>query len=198
MEYRTQNAEAPLGRELIAMGKIELLAMEFDKAGLTVDNHTALFLEIVETPHVVVACEEVYLYSPVGKLGYLAEETGIALGNGIAVLIPEVEHIPEHIHGSSLILDFVEERYQTALMCTAVLNGPGAKMCIGKEIDFLHSNCLCCLMFNVLLFNVFDEFKHRTSLIKHCVLLLSVYYCSGKYCGKHIIEGPIRALPPRS
>ena len=98
VEYRAQDAEALLGRELVTMGKEELLIMEFNKTGFAVDNHTAFLLEVVKTPHVVVAGEEVYLHSPVGKLGHLAKETCKALGHGIPVLVPEIEHIAKHIH----------------------------------------------------------------------------------------------------
>ena len=122
------------------MGKIELLAMKFYKTRFAVDNHPTLLLKVVEAPHVVVACKEMYLYTLVGKFRDLTEETGISLGNSIAELIPEVEHVPEHIHSSGLILDFVKEGHKTALMGTAMLYCPRAKVCIGKEIYLLHGN----------------------------------------------------------
>ena len=124
VEYRTQDAEALLGRELVTMGKEELLIMEFNKTGFAVDNHTAFLLEVVKTPHVVVAGEEVYLHSPVGQLGHLAKETCKALGHGIPVLVPEIEHIAKHIHRCGLVLYLVEERHKTALVRTWVFNGP--------------------------------------------------------------------------
>ena len=91
------------------MGKKELLAIQFKKTRLAMNNHSTLLLKIIKAPHVMITSKEVHLYSLVGKFGHLAKETGIAFGNCVAELIPEIKDIAEHIYGSSLILDFVKE-----------------------------------------------------------------------------------------
>ena len=91
------------------MGKKELLAIQFKKTRLAMNNHSTLLLEIIETPHIMITCKEMHLHPSVGKFGHLAKETGIAFGHCIAEFIPEVKHIAEHIHGSSFILYFIKE-----------------------------------------------------------------------------------------
>ena len=102
--------------------------------------NTALTLQIAEHPYIVVAYEIVYLHTAVCQFGYLTQETGIAFGHNIFVLIPVVEHVAQHINGLRLILDVIKETHQTAFLHTAVINGPGAQMRIGNEIYTLHSD----------------------------------------------------------
>ena len=142
MEHSTQETETLFGRELIAMGKIYLFSIQLYKAGLAMDCHSALLLKIVETPHIMVTGEKVYLDAFIGEFGHLSKETCVAFRHNILELIPEVEHITQHIHSSRSILDFIEERYKTALMCAAMFNSPRTKMRIGEYIYLFHDS-LC-------------------------------------------------------
>ena len=139
-ETCTHESVHPVTRELVTMRKIYLLSINFKQARFTMNCHTAFLFEIIETPLVMVTCKKMHLYTAVCKFGQLAKETCIALRYGITEFVPEIEHIPQHIYCSCLILNLVEKRYETTLMGAAMLNGPRAKVSIGKEIYLLFHN----------------------------------------------------------
>ena len=123
---------------LVAMGQKENFVVQLYGVGMTVNNHTTLLLEIIATPGVVVAGEEMHLYASVGELGYFTQETGEALGNDQFELVPVIEHIAQQINGGSTLFDTVEEIHQPALLGARVLQGTTAKVSIGQEIYVLH------------------------------------------------------------
>ena len=69
-----------------------------------------------------------YFDPAVGQFRQLAEETGVALGHYVAVLVPEIEHIAEHIDGRSLRLDTVEKPYKPAFLHPGVGDGQRAQV----------------------------------------------------------------------
>ena len=62
---------------------------------LEVEVHTALLLEIVATPHIVVAGEEVDGDTLIGKACKGAQDTHEALGNDTTIFKPEVEYVAQ-------------------------------------------------------------------------------------------------------
>jgi hypothetical protein len=86
----------------------------------------------------MVAREEMHLHAQVRELAHLAQKAGIALVYDQLVLKPEVKHIAQHIDGSRLVFDAVEETNQPPLLCAGVLDGTTAQVGIGKKVYRLH------------------------------------------------------------
>lgn len=120
------------------MGKEKDLVANLRGKGLTMENDAALLLQIAIGPYIVVAREEMHLYTKVGQLRELAEEASATLWHDILVFVPKVEHIAQEIDCARLVLDTIEETNDAPLQCAAVRDGPRPKMGIGKEIDVLH------------------------------------------------------------
>jgi hypothetical protein len=60
------------------------------------------------------------------------------LGTTYYVLVPEVEHVAQQVHGFRLVLDAVEEIHQAPFLRASMLDGPRAQVRIGKEINIFH------------------------------------------------------------
>ena len=120
------------------MGQIEDLSADFQSAWLTMDDDAALFLQIIQHPHVVITAEIVHLHTQVSQFADFAQETGIAPGHHLLILEPEVEHVAHHINSLSLLLDLVEEIDQTPLLCASVLDGTASQMGIADKVYILH------------------------------------------------------------
>ena len=103
------------------------------------ERHAAFLFEIVVLPEVVVADEIVNLHAEVGEFADFAEQSREALGHGVAVLVPEVEHVAEEVDGRGLVLDGVEEVHQSPLLGAGMGNGQAAEVGIGEEIYVLHA-----------------------------------------------------------
>ena len=140
MEDTAYHLERLVGvAQSVAVGQIEDLAIELDGLRLLVQDDATFLCQIVIGPDVVVACEVVHLDAHVCQLGYLSKETGEAFGHHIFIFVPEVKHIAQQIDSCCLLLDRVKEAHQSSLLHASVLNGPRAKVGIGKEIDILHN-----------------------------------------------------------
>jgi hypothetical protein len=100
----------------VTVGKIECLAVDFERLWLMVNDNAALFFKIAIFPDVVVSSEEMHLYASVGEFGYLAEKARVALWHDVLVLMPEIEHIAQEIHGRCLCLNLIEKTHETAFL----------------------------------------------------------------------------------
>ena len=121
VEYPAQQFErAAVVAQAVAVGKMEHLAVNLGGKGLVVHRHATLLLQVVVSPNVVVAREEVHLDAHIGQLRQLAEEAGETLWHHIFIFIPEVEHVAKEVNGRCLVLDGVEKSHQPALLHPAV------------------------------------------------------------------------------
>jgi len=109
----------------VAVCEVEGLAIKFHGAGLLMEYQSALFLQIVIRPDIVVARKEMHFHAKVGELGELAEEARVALGHYVAILVPEVEHIAKEIYGFCLVFYLVEEIDKATFLHPSVGNGEG-------------------------------------------------------------------------
>ena len=124
MEYALDELEALVGvSQPISVSQEEYLSIKFNGLWLLVQDNAALFLQIPVCPDVVVAREVVHFHAHICQLRYFSEETGEALGNHIAVFVPEVEHIAQQVDGSGLGLDAVKEPYQPSLLHSLMGDG---------------------------------------------------------------------------
>ena len=114
--------------QAVAVGQIEYLSVYFGGYRLGVEGDAALLLEVIVGPDVVVAGEEVHLDAHVRQLGKLAEEARVALWHNVFVLVPEVEHVAEQVHGGGFRLYVVEETHQAAFLRACVVDGQRAQM----------------------------------------------------------------------
>ena len=152
VEEDTEELEFLVGiTQSVAMGKEEYLSVYLCCERLLVQYHSTFFLQVVEGPDVVIACEVVYLHTHIREFRQFAEETGISTRHDILELIPEVEHVAKEIDGGSLVLDAVEKPDQPALMHSAMVDGKGAQMSVRKEIYILHP---IFQFFNLSIFNL--------------------------------------------
>ena len=122
----------------VAMTDKEYLVVDFYGLWLVVYYHTALFFQIAVCPHIVVAGKEMHFHSHIRQFREFAQEPGIAFRYYIFILVPEIKHISQQIDGCSLMLDAVEETYESAFLHSAVRDCPRAEMRIRKEIYIFH------------------------------------------------------------
>lgn len=99
-----------------------------------VEVHTALLLEIVATPHIVVAGEEVDSNALIGKAGEGAQNTNEALGYDTTILKPEVEYVAHQKYCLSIILDALQPTHEELLGATSLLLITRSKVNIRGEI----------------------------------------------------------------
>ena len=103
------------------------------------DGHSTFRLQIVLTPHVVIACKEMHFHAHVRQFAHLAQKSGVAFRHHFLVLKPEVEDVAKQKDGFGLVLDGVEEIDKTALAGATVFHRTAAQMGIGYEIVVLHN-----------------------------------------------------------
>ena len=138
-EDEAQQLELRVGvAEAVAVGQEEDLVAEFQRQWFAVHDDAAFFLQIVVGPDVMVTGEEVHLYAEVRQLADFAQEAREALRHHQFILMPEVEHIAQHIYSACFVLDTIKEAHESALLRTTVLHGAAAQMGIGDEINGLH------------------------------------------------------------
>ena len=123
-KHSTKHLELPISiAQSIAMCQVELLAIDFTSHRLAVDDDSTFLFQIVTTPNVVIANEEMYFHAQVGEFGNLAEETCVTLRHYQLELIPEIKHIAQQIDSTRLVLDAVKEVHQSAFLRTAMFYG---------------------------------------------------------------------------
>ena len=91
----------------------------------------------------MVASEEVNLNPTVTHLGDLPEEAHVTTGDDSTVLKPVVEHIPEEVHRTRLLLDALQPAHQTLLHGTRILMIARPEVGITGEEDLLALAHLC-------------------------------------------------------
>lgn len=139
MEERAQETELPVGiSQAVTVGEVEYLVGQFECHRLPMQDDSALALQIIGAPNVVVACEEVHLHPIVSEFAHLSQEACEASGDHCGVLEPEVKHVAQHIYGTRLVLYVVKETHQAAFLLPAVLQSATAQMGVTDEIDVLH------------------------------------------------------------
>ena len=139
VEHPAQELELAVGvAESVAMCQVEHLTIDIGGQRLAMQDDAAFLFEVSVGPDVVVTREVMNLDTHIGEFRQLSKETCIALGHHMSVLVPEVEHVAQQIDGSRLLLDAVEESYQSALLHALMLYGKRAQMGVGQEIDILH------------------------------------------------------------
>jgi hypothetical protein len=139
MKQAAQVFELPVVvAQAIAMCKIERLTVKFRYDTFTMQNNATLLFQIIATPDIVIADKEMHFHAQVGQLRNLAQEAGVAFWHYQFELVPKIEHIAQHVHSFSLMLDAVEKVHQTTLLRAGMRNGTRTQMGIGEEIDILH------------------------------------------------------------
>ena len=122
---------------LVAMRQTEGLAIELDDLGVVVDFRPQLRLHVVGEPHIVVAREEVDLDTTVAHLSDLPEEAHVSTGDDRTVFEPIVEHIPEEVDRTRLILDAPQPAHQALLYGTRIRVIARPQVGIAGEKDLL-------------------------------------------------------------
>ena len=102
-----------------------------------VDLRPQLRLHIVGEPHIVVAREEMDLDTTVAHLGDLPEEAHVPTGDDCTVFEPVVEHIPEEVDRTRLILDASQPAHQALLYGTRIRVIARSEVGIAGEKDLL-------------------------------------------------------------
>lgn len=102
-----------------------------------VDLRPQLRLHVVGEPHIVVAREEVDLDTTVTHLGDLPEEAHVSTGDDRTILEPVVEHIPEEVDRTRLILDASQPAHQALLYGTRIGMIARSEVGIAGEKDLL-------------------------------------------------------------
>ena len=117
-EPRMQGAEEPLeraavedagedavaarnGSEAVAVAEAEDLAGNGRDIGLLKSLH-AERLEVGVAPDIVVAAKKIDIYTPVNEVDDCSKNPSITSWDNIAVLIPEVPDVPEHVEAFRL------------------------------------------------------------------------------------------------
>jgi hypothetical protein len=80
------------------MGKVQLKASNLLNMWATHYAHATLPLEIVVTPHVVVACEEYHLDTSAAKLREATQHTDKTLRYHPTILKPKIENVAKEIY----------------------------------------------------------------------------------------------------
>ena len=143
VEHGTYQFELLVGiAQTVAVGQVEHLAVDFGGDRLLVQYYSALLLQVVVGPDVVVAGEVVHLHTHVGKLRELAQKASVATRHHILVFIPEVEHVAKQVYGAGLLLDRVKEAHEAALLHALVRNGPRAEVGVAQKIYWSHLGSL--------------------------------------------------------
>ena len=75
-----------------------------------------------------------HLDTQIGEFGEFAQKTRVTLGDHLAPLVPEVEHVAQKIYRRGLVLDAVEEGHQAALPIQTVGEGQRAEMGVAEEV----------------------------------------------------------------
>ena len=89
VEEESQQFEARIRvSQSVAVGQIELLAVDFGGQRLAVQDDAAFLLQVVAAPDVVVTDEEVHFHPEVRQLGHLAQEARVALGHDGFEFVP--------------------------------------------------------------------------------------------------------------
>ena len=120
----------------IAMGKEDAFAVDGDGCWLAVDLYACLLGEPTESPDVVVAYEEMDLYSFVSQRFERVEDGAILLLAAVApeILAPEVEYISEQVDGSSILRHVVEHGDDGLLVSLRIGYGSRTQMRVGEEV----------------------------------------------------------------
>lgn len=80
---------------------------DFRRGGM--QNHTALFVKIVESPHVVIASKVMYFYASISEFGKFAKKTCVSLWNDIMILKPEIKDISQQIYSRCIMTNRVKK-----------------------------------------------------------------------------------------
>ena len=141
VEDGSEDFEAPrIVGQPIAMGQIEDAAIDFARRrGLTVNRHSAFLFEIPRHPKVVIPREIVNLHAHIGEFRDFSEEPREATRHHLAIFKPEVEHIAQEIHCTSLMLDAVKKVHKTPLLHSTALYGQRSQVGIAEEIHGFHN-----------------------------------------------------------
>ena len=136
VEYAPDAVERLVGAvQAVAVADEEAFAVELHGNRLLVLDEADFAFEVVESPHIMVAGEEMHLDAAIGQLGELAEQTHVAAWHDIAVREPEIEHIAEQHEGVAAVLDGVEETAQFPFTLGRV--GAAAEVGVGDKIEVL-------------------------------------------------------------
>ena len=123
----------------VSMSQEKLLAVDFCCQRLPMQYDATLPCQIVTTPDVVIAGEEMDLDTQVCQLGEFPQEPGKTLWYYHPVFIPEIKHITQEINGCRLVLDTVQEVHETAFLQASMADRQRAEMCIREKINRFHA-----------------------------------------------------------
>ena len=139
MKHSPYQFELPiLVSQSVAVCQIELLPVNLTIQRLSMKNYSTFLFQVISAPYIVVTDKEMHFHSPISQFGYLSQKTGKAFRHHHFEFVPEVEHIPQHIHRRRIILDTIQEIYQTTFLRASMRDGTGTQMSIGYKIDILH------------------------------------------------------------
>ena len=100
---------------IIAMRDEYLFALGLDNGAPIEDGHVQLIAQVVEQPHIVIAGDPRELHASISELGELAQETDVAAGNHILVLVPIVQDVAQQVELGRIVLDTIQKTAHAAL-----------------------------------------------------------------------------------
>ena len=115
----------------VAVADEESAAVDCHHLGVGVHDGSALLLQVVEEPHVVVADEEVDDDTGIGEGGEGAEESGVATRDEVTIGKPKVEDVAEEEEHTTVALDAIEETAQLPFALEGV--GAGAEVGVADK-----------------------------------------------------------------
>src|SRR5690606_16814496 len=121
--------------ETIAMTDKQALIANLHNLRLAIDGNAKFMREIVEHPHVVVACEERNGKTLVPQLGKLSLKSYKAFGNSAAVFKPEVEDITEQENCVRVVTNRIQPCCYPALSFEAGCGIGCTQMEIRREVN---------------------------------------------------------------
>ena len=93
------------------MSQVEYTVSQFQSERLSMECDTTLTLQIIKTPHIVVAREVVHLNTQISQFAYLAKKTREATWHDSAVLEPKVEHVAQQVDSLCTMLHLIEKAH---------------------------------------------------------------------------------------
>ena len=123
---------------LIAVSEEKVTAEQLHSQRAAMDDSAHFGGQVIEHPNVMVADEEVDFHAGVVQLGQFAQETHVAAGHDVAVLVPIVEHVTQKVDGRGIRGNAVHPADEPLLVGHGIGRVTVAEMGVGGKVDLLH------------------------------------------------------------
>jgi hypothetical protein len=122
------------GAQTVSVRQEDLPALDGEGKGLVGERDVQLPSQIIADPEIVIPADICYREARAAKLPELLQDSDVLLGNGIAVLEPEIEEIPGDVERGALGEHGVEEAEKVPLAGAIRVGRTLAQMGVGDKI----------------------------------------------------------------